>query len=136
MDNRMDQDDRERTDEISQVGRDERPLRSEPSVGTRRASRSPGYRTVTVIRTTEKASSSQTAWRWIWLMVALVAIVVIYVLLSNAIHELAGVNHSIQDQTGAIREQNQILSGIKDSMNSLILAIKDAVNSILLAITG
>jgi hypothetical protein len=138
MDNRMDQDERQRIDETPQVGQDVQPSRNEPPAGTRYANRPPGYRTVTVIKTREKAPapSSQTAWRWIWLIVALGAIVVIYMLLNNAIHELAGVNHSIQDQTGAIREQNQILSGIKDSMNNLIVAIKDAVNSILLAITG
>ncbi|MCC2685831.1 MAG: hypothetical protein K0R75_2730 [Paenibacillaceae bacterium] len=138
MDNRMDQDDRERIDETPPVSQGGQPSRNEPPAGTRYTERPPGYRTVTVIKKREKApaQSSQTAWRWIWLIVALGAIVVIYLLLNNAIHELAGVNHSIQDQTGAIKEQNQILSGIKDSMNNLIVAIKDAVNSILLAITG
>jgi hypothetical protein len=136
MNNRTDQDDRERMDDIPPADRVGQPPRNQPTAGTRYAERHPGYRTVTIIKTKEKASSSQTVWRWIWLLVALGAIVVIYLLLSSAIHELAGVNHSIQDQTGAIREQNQILSGIKDSVNSLILAIKDAVNSILLAITG
>jgi hypothetical protein len=138
MDNRMDQDERERINETPPVSRGGQPSRNEPPAGTRYENRPPGYRTVTVIKTRERAPAprSQASWRWIWLIVALGAIVVIYLLLNNVIHELAGVNHSIQDQTGAIRDQNQILSGIKDSVNNLIVAIKDAVNSILLAITG
>lgn len=57
---------------------------------------------------------------WLWLIVSVVALGTFIFLFQGLIDQLAQLTQATEDQTDAIQEQNQLLSGIQESMNQLI----------------
>ncbi|OLO26545.1 hypothetical protein BTR23_22910 [Alkalihalophilus pseudofirmus] len=73
---------------------------------------------------------------WLWLLVALIGIVVLFFGFSSLIEEIGKMNESLQGQTNAINEQNDVLHSIREGINDMTVAIRDAFTTIKNSIQG
>lgn len=82
-------------------------------------------------RTTKKPWYNQ---GWMWLIVVVVVMGVFFFLFQGLIEQLNQLTQATQEQTEAIEEQNQVLSGIKEKMNDLIVELNRIASDVIQAI--
>lgn len=71
---------------------------------------------------------------WVWLIVAIISLGVFFFLFQGLIDQLSQLTQATQEQTDAVQEQNQILSGIKEKMNKLMVELNRVASDVVQAI--
>lgn len=69
--------------------------------------------------------------RWLVALAIIAGVFVIGWALSGLTQEVAGVNKSIQAQTGVLQEQNDILTGLEAELKSLTDTVSDGFNRLI-----
>ncbi|QHE54020.1 hypothetical protein [Pontibacillus sp. HMF3514] len=71
---------------------------------------------------------------WMWLIVVIITLGVFIFLFQGLIDQLSQLTQATQEQTDAVQEQNQILSGIKEKMNELMVELNRVASDVVQAI--
>jgi hypothetical protein len=75
----------------------------------------------------DQAVRTRNSYGWVWMVIALVAIVIVFIGFYSLTGQTARINGSIQDNTAAVRDQTGVLGSIRDTLSSISQSIREAI---------
>ncbi|SEC24681.1 hypothetical protein [Paenibacillus sp. GP183] len=114
---------------------DPQPLETEHTV-TQKTTEVPGgvvhnhfhiQQTPDTLSRSDQAARTRSSHGWVWMVIAIIAIVIVFIGFYSLTGQTARINGSIQDNTAAVREQTGVLGSIRDSLSSISQSIREAI---------
>jgi hypothetical protein len=75
----------------------------------------------------DQAVRTRSSHGWAWMVIAIVAIIIVFIGFYSLTGQTARINGSVQDNTAAIRDQTGVLGSIRDSLSSISQSIREAI---------
>jgi cell division protein FtsL len=75
----------------------------------------------------DQAVRTRSSHGWVWMVIAIVAIIIVFIGFYSLTGQTARINGSIQDNTAAIRDQTGVLGSIRDSLSAISQSIREAI---------
>jgi hypothetical protein len=75
----------------------------------------------------DQAVRTRSSQGWVWMVIAVIAIVILFIGFYSLTGQTAKINGSVQDNTAAIRDQTGVLGSIRDSLSSISQSIREAI---------
>jgi hypothetical protein len=75
----------------------------------------------------DQAVRTRSSQGWVWMVIAIIAIVIVFIGFYSLTGQTAKINGSIQDNTAAVRDQTGVLGSIRDSLSSISQSIREAI---------
>jgi hypothetical protein len=75
----------------------------------------------------DQAVRTRSSHGWVWMVIAIIAIVIVFIGFYSLTGQTARINGSIQDNTAAIRDQTGVLGSIRDTLSSISQSIREAI---------
>jgi hypothetical protein len=75
----------------------------------------------------DQAVRNRSSHGWVWMVIALIAIVIVFIGFYSLTGQTARINGSIQDNTAAIKDQTGVLGSIRDTLSSISQSIREAI---------
>jgi hypothetical protein len=75
----------------------------------------------------DQAVRTRSSYGWVWFVIAIIAIVIVFIGFYSLTGQTARINGSIQDNTAAVREQTGVLGSIRDTLSSISQSIREAI---------